>query len=449
VEDWALSPLDISFLSIETATTPMNMGAVMVIDGSQVPDGTDIADLLRERAAGIPRLRRRLGADWLPVGGARWVADTGFDVDRHVHLHKAFGGGGSADLYGWIARTLSERLDRTRPLWELHILSELSDGGLAVLMKVHHAFLDGLGAVALAFALCDGGTDRLPGPDPDWSGPASVARAFARRLVGPLAEVTDPRYLARTALHGASTAAGVVSTMRNPGHGLPFDTTVGPMRQFVGASVDMADLRQARRLHGGAGGTANDVLVALMAGAIRTWLLDLNFDVERKIRAMVPVTSSQRPVTGGAGNNFSAFLLELPVDEPDPVRRVRAVCESMTHNRAIGPEGGPGAVQLLTNLLPPAMVRIGGPWLATNAARLFDVLVTTVPLPRPLKLGGKDLSAVYPVAPLAAGQPLAIALSTYKGRGYVGITADPLSVPEPAALAAAVPAELQLLLSLS
>jgi WS/DGAT/MGAT family acyltransferase len=270
-----------------------------------------------------------------------------------------------------------------------------------------------------------------------------------RKLIGPWAEVTAPRNLAQTALHGVTTAAGVVSTMRSPTRGLPFEGPVGPARQFVGTSVAMTDLRAARRLHGGSGGTANDVLVGLMAGAIRTWMLGCDRAITGPVRAMVPVVSANRPVTGGSGNNFSAFLLDLPVDDPDPVSRVRAVCAAMTHNRAIGPEGGPGAVQLLTNLLPPAVVRLGGPLVGRRAGRLFDLLITTVPLPRPLKLGGYDLTQLYPVAPLAHGQPLGIALSTYCGRGYVGITADPVSVPDPAALAAAVPAELTTLLTAS
>jgi WS/DGAT/MGAT family acyltransferase len=237
--------------------------------------------------------------------------------------------------------------------------------------------------------------------------------------------------------------------MSKPGHGLPFDRTVSPSREFASASVPLADLRTLRKAFGGTGASTNDVLVALMAGALRTWLSDLRLDTDRTIRAMVPVASDRPAVTGGAGNNFSAFLLDLPVAEPDPVARVRAVCEAMTHNRAIGPEGGPGAVQSLTNLLPPAVVRLGGPVLASRAARLFDVLVTTVPLPRPMTLDGFPCAELYPVAPLAQGQPLNIALSTYQGHGYVGICADPIAVPEPAALAAAVPAELDRLLALT
>jgi WS/DGAT/MGAT family acyltransferase len=453
MQDWALSPLDISFLTIETAATPMNMGAVLVFGATEdgaVPDPEQMLALVRARAAAAPRLRRKLAPDWLPLGGAHWVEDPDFDTYRHVSRTRARGQGGREELHAWIARTLADRLDRSRPLWEIHLLSDLADGRVAALMKMHHAFLDGMGAVTLAYALTDGGPDgnALPGPTPP-DHPRGAARILARRLVGPLAEVTEPRALARTAMHAAGTAAGVVSTMSKPGHGLPFDRTVSPAREFVSTSVPLSDLRTLRKAFGGTGASANDVLVALMAGALRTWLRDLRLDTDRTIRAMVPVGSNRTPVTGGAGNNFSAFLLELPVNEPDPVARVRAVCAAMTHNRVVGPEGGPGAVQLLTNLLPPALVRLGGPVLASRAARLFDMLVTTVPIPRPMQLDGFPCTELYPVAPLAQGQPLGIALSTYCGHGYVGISADPIAVPEPAALAAAVPAELERLLALA
>lgn len=451
--DWTLSSLDISFLTIETAATPMNIGAVMVLEpesGQEGPEPDDLLKLLRERAVKVPRLLRKLGSNWLPFGGASWVEDPQFDVDRHVRAEGTRGAGGHAELYAWIARTLAEPLDRARPLWELRLLTGLANGRVGLLMKVHHAFLDGIGVAALTFALCDGATtDRIPGPDPDEDNARGAARALARRVLGPLSEVTDPAALARTARHAAGTAAGVISKMSNPGRGLPFDREVSAAREFVGTFVELSDLRLLRRLHGGQGGTANDVLVGLMAGAIRSWLIEHRLDVDRTIRAMIPVASNRAPASGGAGNNFSAFLLDLPVNEPDPVARVREVCRAMTQNRAVGPEGGPGAVQLLTNLIPPAVVRLGGPMLATQAARLFDLLVTTVPLPRPLHLAGHPLTEMYPLAPLAQGQPLGIALSTYRGRGYVGITADPVVVPDPSSLAAAVPVEMARLLAAS
>lgn len=446
MQDWALSPLDISFLAIETSKTPMSMGALMVLDApadGTSPDPVGLADLLRSRAAELPRLRRKLSVNLVPFGGASWVADPHFEVSRHVLCHRSHGSGGRAELHSWVARMLVEPLDRSKPLWEFHVLADLADGQTAVLLKVHHAFLDGLGTAALAFALADGGaTVRLPGPDGMRLGRLGTARSLARRVHGPLSW-SDPRAVVRSLAHGAGTAAGIASGIARNGQGLPFDREVSGMREFASSSVPLLDLRMLGRRCGGTGATANDVLVALVAGALRHWLLDNHLDAERTLRAMIPVASTEPQFSGGAGNNFSAFLLDLPLGEPDPVRRLAAVCQEMTRNRALGPEGGPGAVQHLTNLMHPAVVRVGGPLLATQAHRLFDVLISTVPVPRPLFLGGLKMTEAYPIAPLAQGQPLQIALSTYGGRGYVGVSADPVAVPNPAGLAAAVPEELE------
>ncbi len=446
MQDWALSPLDISFLAIETSKTPMTMGAVMVMEGPE--DGSDIdaaalVELLRSRAVGLPRLGRKLSTALLPFGGASWVSDPEFDPARHIFAHRSRGSGGREELNSWIARMLVEPLDRDKPLWELHLLTDLADGNAAVLAKVHHAFLDGLSTVTLAFALADGGSAfKLPGPEGMRLGRLGTARTLARKVHGPLSW-SDPRTLVRSLAQGANTAAGIASGVVRHGQGLPFDREVSGNREFASSSVPLADLRLMRRRFGGATGTANDVLVALVAGAMRHWLIDNHLDADRTLRAMIPVGSDKPQFSGGAGNNFSAFLLDLPLNEPDPVKRVEAVCASMTHNRALGPEGGPGAVQHLTNLMHPAVVRVGGPLIATQAHRLFDVLISTVPIPRPLFLDGLKMTEAYPVAPLAQGQPLQIALSTYAGRGFVGITADPVAVPDPAGLAAAVPAELE------
>lgn len=447
MQDWALSPLDISFLAIETARTPMTMGALMVLearaDGSAA-DAAGLVDLIRARALRLPRLSRRLSTQVLPFGGASWVPDKDFDVARHVVAHRSRGSGGRAELNSWVARMLVEPLDRAKPLWEVHLLTDLADGLTAALAKVHHSFLDGLGTVSLAFALADGGENvRLPGPDSLPLGRLGTARSLARRVQGPLSW-SDPRTVVRSLSQGAGTVASIASgAVRGGRQGLPFDLDVSGTREFASASVPLADLRLMRRQFGGTTGTANDVLVSLVAGALRHWLIDNHLDAERALRAMIPVASDKPQFSGGAGNNFSAFLLDLPLHEPDPVRRVQAVCAAMTHNRALGPEGGPGAVQHLTNLMHPSVVRVGGPLLATQAHRLFDVLISTIPIPRPVFVDGLRVIEAYPMAPLAQNQPLQIALSTYNGRGYIGISADPVAVPDPAGLADAVPAELE------
>ncbi|MEU9706739.1 WS/DGAT domain-containing protein, partial [Streptomyces sp. NPDC047981] len=207
------------------------------------------------------------------------------------------------------------------------------------------------------------------------------------------------------------------------------------------------DLDRVHRVRRGAGGTANDVLLAVVAGALRRWLDGRGAEVPgADPRALVPVSRRRPGAAAGTGNSFSAYLLALPVTEPDPAARLAAVRRDMDRNKADGPLRGAGAVAVLADQLPPLAHRFGAP-LAGGAARLlFDVLVTNVPLPRSaLSLGGAPLRTLYPMAPLARGQSLAVAMSPYGGRVHIGLVADGKAVPDLDALAAALVDELDLL----
>ncbi len=439
--NWALSPLDISFLTVETAAIPMTIGAVAVLDPD--PGGAAnreaLVELLRSRAREIPRLRRRLRSELFPPVSASWAEDPEFDVNAHVRLHSTVGAGEAGDLHAWVARIMGRQLDRGRPLWEIHVLDGLAEGRAAMLLKVHHAFLDGLGTGGLAYALADGGTpDSVPSPAV--TEPAEARPPFdPRRLLGPLAGLADPPAVARTVARALSTATGVLTHLTTAGPGFPFDTVVSPARGFATTSVALDDLRGLRAV---CGGSVNDVGIGVVSGAIRSWLeLHHYRPDELRLRALVPV-GKDRTGSGGSGNAFSAFLLELPVHLADPIARVRFVGEEMARHRAVGPEGGAGALAGLTNLMPAAAVRLGGPTLANAASKLFDMLITTVPVPRPMRIGGCAVREIYPLAPLGPNQPLAIGCSTYAGRMHVGICVDPIVVPNPEHLAAAVPAEL-------
>ncbi|MFE0083090.1 WS/DGAT domain-containing protein, partial [[Kitasatospora] papulosa] len=212
-------------------------------------------------------------------------------------------------------------------------------------------------------------------------------------------------------------------------------------RRLATAELDAATVQRIRRTEGG---TANDVLLAVVAGALRRWMLDRGETLPgADPRALVPV-SRRRPGGAATGNKLSAYLLGLPVGEPDPRERLRLVRTGMNRNKAAGPLRGAGAVAVLADQLPALAHRFGAP-LAGNAARmLFDILVTSVPLPRSaLSLGGCPLRAVYPMAPLARGQALAIALSTYGGRVQVGLVADGKALPDLDRLATALREELR------
>jgi diacylglycerol O-acyltransferase / wax synthase len=217
-------------------------------------------------------------------------------------------------------------------------------------------------------------------------------------------------------------------------------------RRLATAELDAEAVQRIRRAEGG---TANDVLLAVVAGALRRWMLERGEQLPgADPRALVPV-SRRRPGGAATGNRLSAYLLGLPVSEPDARERLRAVRGDMDRNKAAGPLRGAGAVAVLADQLPALAHRFGAP-LAGNAARmLFDVLVTSVPLPRSaLSLGGCPLRAVYPMAPLARGQSLAVAMSTYGGRVQVGLVADGKALPDLDRLAGAVREEFDELQSL-
>ncbi|WP_405462020.1 wax ester/triacylglycerol synthase family O-acyltransferase [Streptomyces sp. NBC_00101] len=437
-----LAPLDLAFWHLESEAHPMHLGALAVfspVPGRPLPD---VLELLRERVAAVPRLRMRVRDVLLPLGGAAWSADEDFDVRRHVR-RAALPPGGFMAAATSLAGDLMERpLARGLPPWEMYLLEGAEAGGeFAVLVKLHHALADGMRAVAIGAGIFDemaAATARpsprmpvrgAPVPPRSWMpGPREVAGL----ALGRLEEVGRALGVGASVMRASRLAPGAVGALAAGSSGT---------RRLVTADLDAAAVQRVRRAEGG---TANDVLLAVVAGALRRWITGRGEELPGgDPRALVPV-SRRRP--GGAardGNRLSAYLLGLPVSEPDARRRLRAVRAAMERNKAAGPLKGAGAVAVLADRLPPLAHRFGAP-LAGGAARmLFDLLVTHVPLPRAaLSLGGCPLRSLYPMAPLARGQSLAVALSPYGGSVQVGLVADGKALPDLELLAAAMTEEL-------
>ncbi|WP_327435482.1 MULTISPECIES: wax ester/triacylglycerol synthase family O-acyltransferase [unclassified Streptomyces] len=433
-----LAPLDLAFWHLESDAHPMHLGALAVFDpvpGVSVPE---LLDLLGARAAAIPRLRMRVRDVLLPVGGAAWFTDKDFDVQRHV-TRVVLPEGDFLTEAGRLAGELMEQpLGRGLPPWRMYLLDSPGDGPFAVLVKLHHALADGMRAVAIGAGIFDqiasagagrsAAHRRTPVPPRSWlPGPYEVAGMARERLgeVGRALGVGASVVRASRLDLRATTAL----TARSSG-----------TRRLATAELDAETVQRIRRTEGG---TANDVLLAVVAGALRRWMLERGEPLPgADPRALVPV-SRRRPGGAATGNRLSAYLLGLPVGEPDARKRLRLVRAGMNRNKAAGPLRGAGAVAVLADQLPALAHRFGAP-LAGNAARmLFDILVTSVPLPRSaLSLGGCPLRAVYPMAPLARGQALAVALSTYGGRVQIGLVADGKALPDLDRLASALREEL-------
>ncbi|MFF5103788.1 wax ester/triacylglycerol synthase family O-acyltransferase [Streptomyces sp. NPDC000134] len=431
-----LAPLDLAFWNIETPEHPMHLAALGIFPARSPTAGAHAADLLAARAAGVPGLRMRIRDAWqVPLalrqpfsfGGATREPAPGFDPLDHVHLHAPAG-----DFHTDAGRLMRRPLDRDRPPWEAHVLPGGDGTSFAVLFKFHHALADGLRALGLAAAVLDPMDQPAPRPrpEPPRRGPLPGVRALPALLRDALADA------GRALDIGASVALSTLDA--RPCAALTADSS--GTRRTAGVALDLDDVHRVRKAEGG---TVNDVLIAVVAGALRRWL-DERGDGSEGVapRALIPVSQRRPRSAHPRGNRLSGYLIRLPVGDPDPRSRLGAVRTAMDRNKDAGPARGAGAVALLADHVPALGHRLGGP-LAGQAARLwFDILVTSVPLPSlGLRLAGHPLAEVYPFAPLARGHSLAVAVSTYRGRVHYGLVADARAVPDLDRLAAAVTEE--------
>jgi diacylglycerol O-acyltransferase / wax synthase len=421
-----LGPLDVAFLCLEDAI-PMHMGAVVTFRAPRPVHPARLVQLLADRARQVPRLRRHIRTSWSRPGGAFWAEDPDFRVEDHVHAHHLHRPGGQDQLTALAGEIMAEPLDLGAPPWQLHVITGLAGRRFAVLAKLHHALCDGAGAVGLGMGLLDG-----------FDPPAPAEDAAALRSVRDLLDL--PNRLLGTA---ADVAAGLPDVVRQAGDALGIASSVlrsarpGPAMPLVAASsqrrvdllkLDLADVQRVRRTHGG---TVNDVLLAVVAGALRHLLLGRGHYVDDlTLRALIPVSTRARSGRAG-GNQLSGYLCDLPIGEADPVARLGAIRAEMDRNKATGAHRGPGAIPVLAQQLPAAVHRLAMPLVGRCAPLFFDTVITNVPLPPvSLSLDGAELQELYPLAPLAPDHAVGVAMSRYRDTIHVGLHADRAALPD-------------------
>lgn len=442
-----LAPLDLAFWNIESDRHPMHLGALGVFAADSPDAARRAAELLAARATAVPGLRMRIRDAWLPVGGAVRVPAAGFEPARHVRLACV-----ARDFHAAAGALMERPLDRARPPWEAHVLPSDDGTSFAVLFKFHHALADGLRALTLAAGLMD----PLPNPPPraraEPQAPATEPVRTGLRLptlrLPTLADLPQALDLVRRRVDEGRQALDIGASVARATWGAldaapAFSSDATGTRRTAGVVVDLDDVHRIRKQ---TGGTVNDILIAAVAGALRRWLEERgdphSADGVRP-RALIPVSRRRPRGAHPAGNRLSGYLIRLPVAEPDPLERLRTVRAAMDRNKEAGPNRGAGAVALLADHVPPLGHRLGGPVVAQAARLLFDILVTSVPLPSlGLRLAGCPLTAVYPFAPLAPGQSLAVAVSTYRGQVHYGLIADAEAVVDLERLAQALRTEI-------
>ncbi|MCU1668067.1 MAG: Diacylglycerol O-acyltransferase [Blastococcus sp.] len=429
-----LTRLDASFLYLEEPGTPMHVGGVLVLEPP--PGGLDaLAALVEARLPLVPRYRQRVAEIPGHLANPVWVDDPEFDIAYHLRRSGLPRPGTQEQLLELVSRLTSRALDRAHPLWEAYLIDGLSGGRVAVVTKTHPALVDGLSAIDIGQVLLDVERD-APAPGPaEWrprrapNGAELVVQAldeYARRpssLVDSVREaVTDVR---STAGRLSSVAGGLVRTARSavlPAPNSPLNAPLGRQRRVAVAMAELDDVKMIRKAHGG---SVNDVLLTVVTGALREWLLSRGVPVvaATTVRALVPV--SLQDTDHEPGNRVSSLLVDLPVGEPNPRVRLTRLGYAMRGIAQHGQSVGADSLIALTGFAPPTLHALGARAARRLSRRLFNLVVTNVPGPQvPLYAAGGEMLEVFPVVPLARGQGLSIGMTSYNGRVFFGLNAD-------------------------
>lgn len=462
-----LSPLDASFLFAESRTQPMHVGGVMTFappGGAFDPDA--FVALIGRRLALVPRYRQKVrevpGHLGLPV----WVDDPDFDLHYHVRRSALPRPGTREQLRELVGRLIGRRLDRARPLWEIYLVEGLEGGRFAVVTKTHHAMVDGLASMDVGALLLDTTPEPRETADDAWR-PAPGPSALELATDAVLEAWRRPRSVLDVVARAGSDAREVVATLERAATALasattsrpvhPLNTVIGEQRRFATAATTLADHRAVRAVRGG---TVNDVVLAVVAGALRHWMMTRGEPLTERatVRALVPVSIRARrgtpavpengngtaaAPTGGtaaaSGNSISAYFVELPVGEPDPLRRLALVSRVMSAHKAGGQAVAATTLIRLAGLAPPTLHSLGVRLASQFSSQLYNVLVTNVPgPPRPLYALGARMLDMYPVVPLAGGQAVSVGVTSYDGGLYYGLNADRDALPDVDVLANAL-----------
>ena len=443
-----LSSLDASFLDFEDRTAHMHVGALAVFEGP-APRYEEVVELVRARVPRVPRYRQRLVQVPFRTGRPVWVDDAHLDLEYHVRHTALPPPGDIPQLKRLAARLFSQRLDRDKPLWELWFVEGVAEGRFALVSKTHHCMVDGISGVDIATVLLDG-TPEAPRPrsEPWQPRPAPTTAELVRDALRE--QVTRPWEVLREALEPGSEARRLLLAMVGgikPLIGLAqlgqapassLNQAIGPHRRFETVQLDLGEIRRIRTV---LGGTVNDVILAVVTGALRTLLLERGEQLGPDLRAMVPVSVRPPEGRGTFGNQVTAVFCPLPVAEGDPRRRLERVRAAMQDLKQSQQALGALAISKLGDFAPPTLLAQAARLQAYT--RFFNLVVTNVPGPQmPLYLLGHRMLGCYPAVPLAANQTVVIGLLSYDGSVGVGLMGDADAARDLSRLAEALAASL-------
>jgi len=449
----ALTPLDAWFLYLERPDAPLHIGGVYIFDGKPevkgAPGAQGIAKTLESRLHLVPRYRQKVR--WLPlnVGHPVWVDDPDFDMSYHVRRAALPRPGGMAELRDYAARVLARPLDLAKPLWEITVVEGLAKGRVAVINKVHHAMVDGISSVDIGTLLFDMDPHGAVKPmnPPRWEPrPAPTTQELlieeVRSAVDPLRAI---REIGSGGVHGVARglvdgllhspwvgAAQLALASLRPGPRLPFNAMIGPGRRVQHVSVPLADIKLVKDAFGG---TINDVVLAVVADAMRRYLGGRGDAVPDHVRVFCPVSVRDESARYALGNQVSGIFVDLPLGSMPPLTRLGEVSNRTGDLKRSRQAVAAQTLSALTDWAPATLHALGARAVAGQPAwqpqQIFNFVVTNVPGPQqPFYTGGARMIDVWPFVPIYHQLGLGFALFSYDGSINFGLMADRDLVPD-------------------
>lgn len=411
-----LSALDVANLRIEDRGLPMNVAALLLLDGGPLLDDagefrlTLVRELIQHRLALAPRLRQVLRMPDRGAGRPVWADVPHVDVAEHVRTVRVPPPGDEAAMLAVCARLNSVVLPRSRPLWELWALTGMADGRVGLLIRLHHVVADGAATLALIGSLFDDPTAAPAPAAPRRVDPVGPAGHMMRALLGRTLAVADLVRLGR---------APRLSINRPP-------------RSHVRLAFVRADLERARTVAHAQGGTVNDVILTAVAGGARA-VLQARGELNPVPVLHISVPASiRRPGEPLMGNRVGVHVVPVPLDEPDALRRLHDVAQITRRAKRRPPLQPAGALMQRWTIA------------IMNRQRLVNIVVSNLPGPAsPLTFAGARVLEIFQIGVVQGNVALSIGALSYAGQLNVEVAADAEVVPDVAVFVAGIEHDLE------
>ncbi len=440
--DHRLTTLDATFLYYEKKSAPLHIGSVSVFDG-EIP----LAGFVRHVESKLhllPRYRQLAVRPPLNLGHPHWEADPNFDIQRHIYELHLQPPGTESQLRDLAGRLFGQMLRRDKPLWELYIIQGLEGNRAALLLKVHHAMVDGISGVNFLTTILDASPTPEPDAEPVPYDPPplphlqtevvdSVRDSTEESLRGWIEVWRELRSM-RQEFRTEETRAGLrrmrgrLPRLLLPPAPLPFNGPLSGRQQVAWSQFPLPEIREIRAaLHG----TVNDVVLTVLSGAMSRYIETRGVQPKRRfLRLMIPVSMRRNGERGELGNIVSLLPLDIPLALADPIARFKYIQDATLASKEVHLAQGINLLRYLAaNVPPPIQATVGA--YGRTVTPVFNMVCTNVPGPQgPVYLLGKRMTAYYPYVPIAHRIGCNCAILSYDQKLAFGLTADTRLMPD-------------------